>query len=254
MAGLVSLIFRGGLASVVVVGLGCFSTAVEAEAPTQLTPTAPKPAPVKVVTAKPAVNPAPVDPALQQSLDRYGKILLPGDEQSHPLKLDLPFPGAGEVKVPTAEEMTKRVKLEELAKLSDDEIRAQLDQWPAYSKMTLRAQAQLLFRIQDFRDYRARTALQKAHDLGLLTLTPDQKTRFEKEYWDQRLKMDQELVKQLGPIFNAREQKLEDVLYREFSTAPGSIALGPKPPVLPAPAAPVKSENPDSSATTPAQK
>jgi hypothetical protein len=184
------------------------------------------PAPVK----SPATDAVPVTPPAPDTLNRYGKILMPSDEATHPLKLKLPLPGAGEVKVPTPDELNMREKLEQLAKLSDEEIHTQLEQWPAFGKMSLRDQGLMLQRIQDFRDYRSRVAAQKAHDLGLLMLTPDQKVRFEKEYWDKRIKMDHDLAKQLAPIFNARQQKMEDELFREFSTSPGPIALGPKPP------------------------
>jgi hypothetical protein len=128
-----------------------------------------------------------------------------------------------------------REKLEQLAKLSDGEIHAQLQEWPEFGKMSLRDQGQMLVRIQDFRDFRAKVAAQKARDMGLLSLTPDQKVLFEKEYWDKRFRMDHDLVKQFGPIFNARQQKMEDELYREFSMSAGPIALGVKPPA-PAPA------------------
>jgi len=143
------------------------------------------------------------------------------------------------VNVPSPDELSMREKLEQLAKLSDDEIHLQLQQWPEFGKMSLRDQGLMLMRIQDFRDFRAKTASQKAHDLGL-TLTADQKVLFEKEYWDKRLRMDRDLVKQLGPIFNARQQKMEDELVREFSTSPGPIAMGPKAPT-PAPATANKS-------------
>ncbi len=71
--------------------------------------------------------------------------------------------------------------------------------------------------------------------MGLSTLTPDQKSKFEKEYWDKRLKLDQDLVKQFQPIYKAREQQMSDELFRDFSSAiPGPAApapaLGPQPP------------------------
>ncbi len=203
-------------------GLGattCFSPSLRAQATMQEQAPAP---------AKTATNGAPVVPppgATPDTLGRYGKILMPGDQADHPLKLKLPFPGAGEVKIPSPDELSMRVKLEELAKLTDEEIHAQLEQWPVFSKMSLRDQGLMLNRIQDFRDYRSRTAAQKAHDMGLLTLTPDQKTKFEKDYWDKKLKMDQELVKQFGPAFKTREQKMDDELFREFSSvSPGPVA------------------------------
>jgi len=88
----------------------------------------------------------------------------------------------------------------------------------------------MLQRIQDYRDYHARVALQKANDMGLLSLTPEQKVRFEKDYWDHRLQMDRDLAKQFEPILRAREQKLQDELFREFSSAsPGPLAQAPQP-------------------------
>ena len=178
------------------------------------------------VTPKaPATNAAPNVPP--DTLGRYGKIVTPSDQPEHPLKLKLPFPDAGQVKIPSQDELVMRDKLEQLAMLSDDQIRKQLGKWPAYGKMNLRDQGQMLQRIQDFRDFRTNTAKGKAHDMGLLTLTPDQFARFEKEYWDKRLQMDNDLAKQFEPIYKAREQQMQDDLYREFS------ALNP------APAAPV---------------
>jgi hypothetical protein len=206
-----------------------FATSLRAQTqPMQMAPT-PTSAP-----AKPMTNAAPVAPVPPNSLGRYGKILAPGDDTEHPLKLKVPFPGVGEVKVPNQDELNVRMKLEQLANLSDADIRAQLEQWPAFSKMTLRDEGALLQRIQDFRDYRTRIALQKAHDMGLLTLTPDQKVRFEKDYWDKRLKLDQDLARQFTPIYVAREQKLQDELFREFSSASqGPMAQVPKPQVPP---------------------
>jgi hypothetical protein len=205
-------------------GLGlmaCFSASLRAQQPMTPTPMAQAqaaPAPSKT----PATNAAPALPP--DTLGQYGKILSPSDQMAHPLKLKMPFPGVGEVKVPSQDEMNMREKLEQLAKLSDSDIRAQLEKWPAYSKMTLRDEGAMLQRIQDFRDYHFSVAMQKARDLGLLsTLLPDQKVRFEKDYWDKRLQMDRDLAKQFQPIFKAREQKLQDELFREFSSA----SLGP---------------------------
>jgi len=211
-------------------------------------------APAQVTSAPaktPATNAAPVVP-LPDTLGRYGKILVPSDEMSHPLKLKMPFPDAGEVKVPNQDELTMREKLEQLAELSDTDIHDQLHKWPVYGSMNLRDQGAMLQRIQDFRDYRTRVAMQKAHDMGLLTLTPDQKVRFEKDYWDERLQMERDLAKQFEPILRAREQKLQDELFREFSSASlGPVAQaakptppGPtpatKPPQAPAPAKQIK--------------
>lgn len=170
-------------------------------------------------------------PPIPDTYGRYGKILTPGDEMAHPVKLKMPFPGVGEVKIPNQDELSMRDKLEQLSKLSDADIRLQLELWPAYGKMTLRDEGTMLQRIQDFRDYRTRMAMQKAHDMGLLTLTPEQKVRFEKDYWDQRLQMDHDLAQQFEPILQAREQKLQDNLFREFSSASaGPTVPVPKPP------------------------
>jgi hypothetical protein len=229
MARFVALNFRAGCFCAAVGGLGlmaCLSPSLRAQSPMQVTP-----APAKT----PATNAAPVVRP-PDSLGRYGKILMPSDQVEHPLKLKLPFPGVGEVKVPNPDELNMRDKLEQLAKLSDADIHLQLDQWPAFGNMSLRDQGAMLQRIQDFRDYRSRVAMQKAHDMGLLTLMPDQKARFEKDYWDKRLKMDHDLAKQFDPIFRAREQKLQDELFREFSSvSQGPVVQAPKstPPVPP---------------------
>jgi len=229
MARFVSLNFRGGGARAMLGGwamLTAFSTWSGAQTqPMQMqtTPAQAKP---------PMTNAAPVAPVPPNTLGRYGKILQPGDDTEHPLKLKAPFPGVGEVKVPNQDELNVRMKLEQLANLSDADIRSQLEQWPAYGKMSLRDEGALLQRIQDFRDFRTKIALQKAHDMGLLTLTPEQKVRFEKDYWDKRLKLDQDLAKQFTPIYVAREQKMQDELFREFSSASaGPVAQVPKPPV-----------------------
>jgi hypothetical protein len=208
-----------------------------AKAPATNTASA-KPPAGAVAAARPPITSPALPPAMQNTLGRYGNILAPGDQVSYPLKLKLPFPSDAEVRVPKPDDLVKRQKLEELAKLSDDDLRKQLAQWPAYGKMSLRDQGNMLQRIQDFRDYHAHVAQQKAHDMGLLTLTPDQKARFEKEYWDQRLKLDEDLAKQFQPIYQAREQKMNDALFREFSS---SAPAPPAPKPVPTPAnSPVK--------------
>ena len=181
----------------------------------------------------PATNAAPILPP--DTLGKYGKIVAPGDQPAHPLKLNLPLPTVGEVKIPSADELNMRDKLEQLATLSDADIRSQLAKWPAYGKMSLRDQGSMLMRIQDFRDYRSNVANRKAHDMGLLTLTPEQLAKFEKDYWDKRLVMDHDLAMQFTPIFKAAEQKMRDDLYRKYSVvSQGPIAQAPKP----APSAP----------------
>jgi hypothetical protein len=203
-----------------------FSTSLQAQQP--MAPMQATPAPVTA----PATNAAPALPP--DTFAQYGKIVAPSDQVAHPLKLKLPFPGVGEVKVPTQDELNMRAKLEQLAKLSDADIRLQLEKWPAFSKMSLRDEGAMLQRIQDFRDYHLNVAKAKAHDMGLLTLLPDQQARFEEDYWDKRLQMDRDLAKQFEPIFKAREQKLKDELFREFSSvSPGPLAQAPKPPQSP---------------------
>jgi hypothetical protein len=205
------------------------------------TPPAKAPSTNSAAAKPPVISPA-LPPAMQNTLGRYGNILAPGDQVSYPLKLKLPFPSDAEVRVPKPDDLVKRQKLEELARLSDDDLRKQLAQWPAYGKMSLRDQGSMLQRIQDFRDYHARVAQQKAHDMGLLTLTTDQKTKFEKEYWDQRLKLDEDLAKQFQPIYQAREQKMNDALFREFSSsAPAPAPPAPKPAPAGQPVKPVAS-------------
>jgi hypothetical protein len=190
-------------------------------------PTAPA---TNSASAKPTPPATPaLPPAAQETLGRFGQIVLPGTEVAHPLRLKLPLPDVGEVKVPKPEELQMREKLEQLASLSDDEIRKQLMEWPPFSKMSLRDEGTMFQRIQDFRTYRTNVAAQKAHDLGLLTLTPDQKLKFEKAYWDQRLKFDEDLARQFQPIYADHEQKMDDQLFRQFSS------MQPQPPAPPAP-------------------
>jgi hypothetical protein len=185
----------------------------------------PAPAPAK----GPATNAASGLPP--DTMGTYGKILAPGDQPAHPIKLKLPLPDVGEIKIPSQDELTMRDKLEQLATFSDADIRSKLEKWPPYGKMSLRDQGMMLMRIQDFRDYRANVAKNKAHEMGLLTLTPDQQAKFEKDYWDSRLQLDHDLAKQFTPIFKAVEQKMRDELYRKYSAvSQGPIAQTPKPP------------------------
>ena len=253
MARFVTLNFRAGCAGMLGLMAG-FSTSLRAQQPMAPMQEQAPPAPAKT----PATNAAPVVPSLPpDTLGRYGKILMPSDEMEHPLKLKMPFPGVGEVKVPNQDELNMRDKLEQLAKLSDSHIRLQLEQWPAYGKMSLRDEGTMLQRIQDFRDFRNKVAMQKAHDLGLLsTLTPDQKVRFEKDYWDKRLQMDRDLAKQFQPIYRARDQKMQDELFREFSSiSSGPAAPAPKPAApVPAPATPIKTVSSASTAAAAASQ
>ncbi len=213
--------------------------AVLAAPPATNAPSAKPPAPAVTTAKPPATNATPVlPPAMQNTLGRYGNILTPGDQVAYPLRLRLPLPNEAEVHIPKPDDLAKRAKIEALANLSDDDIRKQLTAWPVYNKMSLHDQGMMLQRIQDFRDYHLRVALQKAHDMGLSTLTPPQQAKFEKEYWDQRLKLDQDLAKQFQPIYQAREQTMDDKLFREFSSA--MPAPAPPVPGAPKPAPPVK--------------
>ncbi len=68
---------------------------------------------------------------MPDTFNRYGKIWAPSDDVAHPIKLNVQFPGVGDLKVPSQDELSVRDKLEKLATLSDDQIRAELAQWPA---------------------------------------------------------------------------------------------------------------------------
>jgi hypothetical protein len=235
MARFVSLNFHEGCSFLAAGGLGlmaCFSTSLQAQQPTP-TMGPPHVVPAPAVTAA-ATNAAPILPP--EMLGRYGKIIVPSDDVAHPLKLKMPFPDVGEVKIPSQDELAIRAMLEPLSKLSDAEIRMRLEQWPAYGKMNLRDEGSMLQRIQDFRDFRTRVAMQMAHDMGLLTLTPEEKVRFEKHYWDKRLQMDRDLAAQFEPVLKAREQKLQEELLHEFSSASaGLVAQAAKTPPVPPP-------------------
>jgi hypothetical protein len=187
-------------------------------------------------TAPPANPPPPAPPVPEDYFARYGKILSPNNQPSYPFKLTMPAPGFGEVKIPNASELAMREKLEGLAMLSDAEIRDQLEKWPAYGKMSLGDQGAMLTRIQQFRDFRTKMAAMKAHQLGLLTLNPAQQVRFEQEFWDKRLAMDHQLAQQFEPVYKAAQEKLNEDLYREFSSPGGLVnkpaAANPAGPVM----------------------
>jgi len=192
-----------------------------------MAPTQGTPAPAKTS----ATNAAPVGVHPPDTFNRYGKIWAPSDDVAHPIKLNVQFPGIGDMKIPSQDELNVRDKLEQLATLSDADIHKQLEQWPPFGKMKLGDQGQLLLRIQAFKDQRTKVAMQEAHNMGLLTLTPEQQVRFEKEYWVKRLPMDHDLVRQIEPLLRAHEQKLQDELFREFSSVSQvPVAQAPKPP------------------------
>ena len=180
--------------------------------PTMMMETTPPAPPQKAGAAAPPSAPAAQDYSLP-----YGKILAPNDQAPYPFKLAMPGPGFGEVKIPNQTELAQREKLERLATLTDAEIREQLQQWPAYTKMSLGDQGAMLTKIQQFRDRRDKMALLKAHQLGLLTLNPQQQAKFEREFWDRRLQLDRQLAQQFQGAYHNGEQKMNEDLYREFS-------------------------------------
>lgn len=192
----------------------------------QMTNMAPKPAePPATTTNAATVPPVPVD-----YFQRYGKILSAGNEPNHPLKLAMPNPDFGQVRIPTNDELAMREKLERLTTMSDEDIRLDLANWPAFKKMSLGDEGLMMMRIEGFKDRRAHIAQERAHALGLLTLKPDQLDKFTNEYWQKRLQMDRELAKQFSAAYKAAEDKMEEQLYREYST-PGKPAPPPaKPP------------------------
>ncbi len=220
MAGFLALVQRGTVGLIAALATWLASSLVLTAQMTNMAPAAP---------AKPGV-PAPPEDYFQ----RYGKILTPSNEPSHPLKLSMPFPDVGQVKIPSAEELAMRDKLERLATMSDDDIRDDLSKWPAFNKMSLADEGAMLMRIQMFKDHRAKVAQERAHALGLLTLKPDQMQQFETEYWNKRLEMDRDLTKQFDPIYKAREAKMEEELFREFSAPGGPVPPPPAPKPAPA--------------------
>jgi hypothetical protein len=228
MAGFLALTRRGTVGLIAALATWLASSLVLSAQMTNMAPAAPA-APAK--PGAPAVSAPPED-----YFSRYGKILTASNEPSHPLKLSMPFHDVGQIKVPTAEELAMRDKLERLATMSDDDIRDDLSKWPAFNKMSLADEGAMLMRIQQFKDRRAKIAQDRAHALGLLTLKPDQLARFEQEYWDKRLQIDRDMAKQFEPIFQARETQVEEQLYREFST-PGKPVPPPPAPKPPATAA-----------------
>ncbi len=156
MARFVSLNFRARGAGLLTGALGFMSgLSPGLQAATAPAPANAAPAHAPVTNAATALPPP-------EALARYGKILAPSNEAAHPVKLKLPFPDVGEVKIPTEDELVMREKLEQLAELSDADIHTKLEKWPVYAKMNLRDQGALLQRIQDFRDFHSNVARAKA--------------------------------------------------------------------------------------------
>jgi hypothetical protein len=211
--------------------------------PEPMTTTPPPPKPV-VSPSVAQVKPTPPSPAKPDTFNKYGKIWAPSDDVDHPLKLNGHFPGVAEIRIPSQDELNDRDKLEQLSMLSDTEIRAQLEQWAPYSKMKLGDQGQLLMRIQQFKEQRTKIAMDKAHALGIYdSLTPGQREHFEQAYWDKRRQMDHDEVKQMEPIVKTWNQKLDEDLFRKFSSASaGPIVPAPVSQPPQAPSAPVATD------------
>jgi hypothetical protein len=216
-------------------------------------------APMEMAPAQPAANPAPapppkpvIPPVPVDYFQRYGKIIAPGTEPSHPLSLKMPFPDVGQVKIPTAEETALRDKLERLTTMSDDDIRKDLAEWPAFEQMSLSDEGAMLTRIQMFKDYRTKQAQACAKSLGLLTLNPAQMEKFTGEYWEKRLQMDRDLSKQFEPIYKARESQMEEQLFREYST-PMKPGVAQKPAAKPQPTALTQAKVGEDTTTAPMQ-
>jgi hypothetical protein len=224
-----------------------------APSPTNAAPINPAPPSTAAATNPGAkkVAAAPASPAQEEYVSRYGKILSASNQPPYPFKLSMPFPDVGEIKVPDTEELDVRQKLEKLANLSDAQIRDQLAKWPAFGKMSLADEGLMLMRIQQFRDHRTKVAIEKAHSLGLVTLNPAQKARFEQDYWDKRLQMDRQLSHQLESTIKNADQKLDEELFREFSSI-GTLAQGSPPPHPPASGTPPPAATPPKPAPAPA--
>ncbi len=70
---------------------------------------------------------------------------------------------------------------------------------------------------------------------SLYVLISRARAQFEKEYWARRLPMERDLVKQIEPIVRAREQKMQEELFRKFSTlGQPPVAQNPPPANKPA--------------------
>jgi hypothetical protein len=175
-----------------------------------------------------------VPPPPNDYFKTYGHIMATTTEPDHPIRFMAPSTDVGQVKIPTDEEIMMRQKLEVLASMSDADIRAELEKWPAYGKMSLSDEGLFLARIQLFKDQRAHLAEASAKQNGLI-LNPAQQAKYEQDYWTKRLAMDANLTKQIGPIVRAAEQKMQEDLFREFSTAPPP-PLPRKPPAPKVPA------------------
>jgi hypothetical protein len=110
-----------------------------------------------------------------------------------------------------------RGRLDQLAQLSDEELKAHLEKWPRYKEMTLAEQSRFLMKIAEFRERRKKQAEMKAKELGL-QLTPEEQKEFEKRYWEKRLEMEQQIFQELEPRRKELERQLNELLKTEFGT------------------------------------
>ncbi|PTY03520.1 hypothetical protein DB346_06490 [Verrucomicrobia bacterium LW23] len=137
-------------------------------------------------------------------------------------------------RVPRRRELDMRDHFLRLSRLSNDEIREQLNRWPPYKKMSLGDQGRLMVRIQEIKDRKRDIALFRARDFNL-TLRPDQEQAFENAYWDKRLAMDRKLFQELEPRRRELEDQMRADLIAQFSNP---AARESEPPARPGPGAP----------------
>ena len=81
------------------------STPAPSAGPTNAAPAAPKGPAAPGAPANPAKPPVPPqNPPVPDTFNRYGKIWAPSDDVAHPIKLNVQFPGVGEIKIPSQDE------------------------------------------------------------------------------------------------------------------------------------------------------
>jgi len=120
--------------------------------------------------------------------------------------------------IPNRHEVEAREKLQELAKLSDEQLTAELHKWPRYQKMTFGERAKFLQRIQDIRDHRKNMAVNRARELNL-NLNPEQQAAFEKSYWDKKIVAEKQLSAETEPRRKELDEQMNQQLLKEFGSA-----------------------------------
>lgn len=121
-----------------------------------------------------------------------------------------------------------RGRLNELAKLSDAEILAQLEKWPPYQRMSLGEKGHLLQRIQDAREFRQKVARRKAGALGLEIPAAEQE-KFTALFWDSKLEMDRRLFEEMEPKRRQYQQEMDAKILAQF----GQYRTASPPPAKP---------------------